>query len=84
MRKISAEGEIGTSELESSELEGGESVRHLDDVDECVEVVGGHDEAVALSGRPPAPQQQVATQAVLQRARQVLVEDRVQVVIVST
>jgi len=52
-------------------------------VHEGVEGVGGHDEDVALLGVAPATHQQVPTQAVLQRPRQVLVEDRVQVVVVG-
>ena len=51
---------------------------------EGVEVVGGHDEAVPLVGVAPAAHGQVPAQAVLQRASQVLVEDGVEVVVVST
>ena len=50
---------------------------------EGVEVVGGHDEAVALGHITPTPHQQVPTQTVLEGARQVLVEDRVEVVVIS-
>ncbi|PWA22650.1 hypothetical protein CCH79_00001897 [Gambusia affinis] len=48
-----------------------------------VEVIRRQDEAVARAVVAPATEQQVATQAVLQRARQVLVENRVQVVVVG-
>ena len=53
-------------------------------MDETVEIVRGEDEAVALlDGAPPA-QHQVAGQAVLQRASEMLVEDGVEIVVVST
>ena len=48
-----------------------------------VEVVGGQDEAVPRAAVPPAAQQEVPAQRVLQGARQVLVEDGVQVVVVT-
>lgn len=51
---------------------------------QSVEVVWSEDEAVACAVVAPAPKQQVSTQAVLQGARQVLVENRVQIVVVST
>lgn len=51
---------------------------------QSVEVVRGEDEAVACGVVAPAAEQQVSTQAVLQRARQVLVEDRVQIVVIGT
>ena len=61
-----------------------ETVAELDDVDETVEIVRGEDEAVALlDGAPPA-QHQVAGQAVLQGASEMLVEDGVEIVVVST
>lgn len=71
-----------TSELQTPQLEGDQAVANLDDVDQGVEVVRGQDEAVPRGVVAPAAQQQVSTQAVLQRARQVLVEDRVQIVVV--
>ena len=49
---------------------------------ERVQVVGGQDEAVAGAEVPPAAQEEVSTEAVLQRAGQVLVEDGVQVVVI--
>lgn len=49
-----------------------------------VEVVRGEDEAVAGAVVAPAAQHQVATQGVLERARQVLIEDGVQVVVIAT
>ena len=53
-------------------------------MDQSIQVVGGHDEAVALTDVAPAPHQQVPTQTVLQGSSQVLIEDRVQVVIISS
>lgn len=50
---------------------------------QSVEVVGGEDEAVACGVVAPAAEQQVPTQAVLQRARQVLVENGVQIIVVG-
>ena len=73
-----------TSEFQASELEGEESVSHLHDVNQSVEVVRGQDEAVSGHHVAPATQHQVTTQALLQGARQVLVEDGVQVVVVGS
>ena len=65
-------------------LESTEAVAEFDDVNETVEIVGGQDEAVALlDGAPPA-QHQVAGQAVLQGASEMLVENGVEIVVVST
>lgn len=64
-----------TSELQAPELEGDQAVANLNDVHQSVKVVGGEDEAVACVVVSPAPEQQVSTQAVLQRACQVLVEN---------
>lgn len=75
---------ILTPELEPPELEGDQAVTHLDHVYEGVEVVRGHDEAVSLLYVTPAPQHQVPTQTVLKGTSQVLVEYRVQVVVVGT
>ena len=72
-----------TSELQAAELEGDQAVADLDEVHQGVEVVGGQDEAVPGAAVPPAAQQEVPAQRVLQRARQVLVEDGVQVVVVT-
>lgn len=58
-----------TSELQTPKLEGDQAVANLDDVHQCVEVVWGEDEAVACGVVAPAAEQQVSTQAVLQRAR---------------
>jgi hypothetical protein len=52
-------------------------------VHEAVEVVGGQHEAVALRHDAPAAEEEVAGEAGLQRARQVLVEDGVEVVVVG-
>ena len=65
-------------------LKGTEAVAELDDVDETVEIVRGQDEAVALlDGAPPA-QHEVAGQAVLEGASEMLVENGVEIVVVST
>jgi len=74
---------VHTSELQAAELEGDQAVSDLDEVHQGVEVVGGQDEAVAGAAVPPAAQQEVPTQRVLQGACQVLVEDGVQVVVVT-
>lgn len=66
-----------TSELQTPELKGDEAVADLNDVHQSVEVVRCQDETVACVVVPPASKQQVSAQAVLQRARQVLVENRV-------
>ena len=73
-----------TSELQSSELEGDQSIADLHQVNQGVEVVWGQDKTVSCGVVPPAAQQQVSTEAVLQGARQVLIEDRIQVVVVRT
>lgn len=57
-----------TSELQTPELEGDQAVANLDNVHQCVEVVWGEDEAVACGVVAPAAEEQVPTQAVLQRA----------------
>ena len=67
-----------TSELEPPELEGDEAIANLDDVHESVESVRGEDEEVTSRDTPPAPQQQVPTEAPLQCPRQVLIEQAVQ------
>ena len=71
-----------TSELQPSELKGDEAVADLDEVHQGVQVVGGQDEAVPGAEVAPSAQQEVSTQAVLQGAGKVLVEDGVQVVVV--
>ena len=64
-------------------LESAKSIPQLNDVDQAVEVVGCEDEAVALlHGAPPA-QHQVPGEAVLQGPGEVLVEDGVEVIVVS-
>lgn len=73
-----------TSELQASELEGDQAIANLDEVNKGVEVVRGQDEAVPRAVVPPAAQHQVTTQRVLQRARQILIEDGVQVVVVAS
>ena len=65
-------------------LESTEAVAEFDDVNETVEIVRGQDEAVALlHGAPPA-QHEVPSEAVLQGPGEVLVEDGVEIVVVST
>lgn len=59
-------------------------VRQLNDVDQAVEVVRSQDKAVPLGHDTPPAEQDVAGKTGLQRSRQVLVEDRVQVVVVRT
>lgn len=65
-------------------MKGGESVTEFNDVDESVQIVGGHDEAVPLEGVTPPTHRQIPTKAALQGARQMFVEDRVEVVVIST
>jgi len=52
-------------------------------MDECIEIVRRNDEAVTLQHAAPPAKQQVTTQTVLQRTCEVLVEYRVEVVVVS-
>lgn len=72
-----------TPELKATQLEGDEAIANLDEVHQGVEVVGSQDEAVTGPVVAPAAQHQVPTQRVLQRACQVLVENGVEVVVVS-
>ena len=65
-------------------LKGTEAVAELDDVHETVEVVRGEDEAVALLDGAPAAQHEVACQAVLEGPCEMLVEDGVEIVVVSS
>lgn len=71
-----------TSELQPSQLKRHQAVADLDEMDESVQVVRGQDEAVSGAEVAPSAQQEVSTQAVLQGAGEVFVEDRVQVVVV--
>ena len=73
-----------TSELQTPQLEGDQAIADLDDVHQGVEVVRCEDEAVARAVVAPATEQQISAQTVLQRARQVLVENRIQIVVVRT
>lgn len=73
-----------TPELQASELERDEAVADLNDVYESIEVVWGQDETVSRAVVSPAAQQKVPAQGVLQGARQVFIEDRVQVIVIST
>ena len=68
----------------STYLECTETVAELDDMDETVEVVRGEDEAVSLLDLSPPPKHQVPSQAVLQGPGQVLVEDGIEIVVVSS
>lgn len=72
-----------TPELKATQLEGDEAIANLDEVHQGVEVVGSQDEAVARPVVAPAAQHQVPTQRVLQRASQVLIENGVEVVVIS-
>lgn len=73
-----------TPELQSSELEGDQAVSDLDEVHKGVEVVRGEDEAVAGAVVAPATQHQITAQRVLERTCQILIEDGVQVVVITT
>lgn len=66
-----------TSELQPSQLKGHQPVADLYEMHQSVQVVRGQDEAVPGAEVPPAAEEQVSTQTVLQRAGEVLVEDRV-------
>lgn len=57
-----------TSELQTPQLEGDQAVADLNNVHQSVEVVRGEDETVTRGVVTPATEQQVSTQAVLQRA----------------
>lgn len=72
-----------TSKLETPQLESNKAVAHLNDMHKCIEIIRCNDETVALQHAAPAAKQQVTTQTVLQRTCQVLVEYRVEVVVVS-
>lgn len=72
-----------TSELQAPQLEGDQAVADLDEVHQGVEVVGGQDEAVPGAVVAPSAQHEVAAERVLQRARQVLVKDGVQVAVIT-
>lgn len=71
-----------TSELQPSELKGDQAVADLDKMHQSVQVVGGQDEAVPRAEVAPSAQEEVSTQAVLQGAGKVLVEDGVQIVVI--
>lgn len=73
-----------TSELQASELEGDEPIANFNKVHKGIEVVWCQDKAVPRAVGAPAAQQQVSTQRMLQWAGQVLIKDRVQVVVIST
>lgn len=72
-----------TSELQPSELKGHQAVADLNEVNQCVQVVGGQDETIAGAEVSPSTQKKISTQAVLQRAGQVFVEDGVQIVVIG-
>jgi hypothetical protein len=55
-----------TPELKATQLEGDEAIANLDEVHQCIEVVGGQDKAVTRAIVAPAAQHQVPTQCVLQ------------------
>lgn len=64
-----------TSELQPTELKGDQTVADLYEMHQSIQVVGGQDEAIPSTKVAPATQEEVSTQAVLQRARKVLIED---------
>lgn len=66
-----------TSELQASQLKRHQAIADLYEVNQSVQVVGGQDETIPGAEVSPSAQQEVATQAVLQRASEVLVEDGV-------
>lgn len=71
-----------TSELQPSQLKSHQAVADLDEMDQSVKVVGGQDEAVARAEVAPSAQEEVSAQAVLQGTGEVLIEYRVQIVVV--
>lgn len=81
---LARQGQTLTSELQATQLEGGEAVADFNEVHQGVEVVGGQHEAVSGAIVAPAAQHQVPAQCVLQRPRKVLVENGVEVVVVRT
>lgn len=71
-----------TSELQPSQLKGDEAVADLYEVHQGVQVVGGQDKTIPSAEVSPASQEEVSTQAVLQGASEVLIEDGVQIVVI--
>lgn len=71
-----------TSELQASKLKGDEAVANLYKVHQSIQIVWGQNEAVTSAEVSPAAQEEVSTQAVLQGASKVLVEDGVQIVVI--
>ena len=53
-------------------------------MNQCIEIIRCHDEAIAAADIAPPPHHDIPTQGMLQRSRQMLVENRVQVVVVRT
>lgn len=84
MQKGEQRGSNCTSELQTPELKSDEAVADLDEVNQRVEVVRRQDEAVPGAVVAPPAQHEVSTQRVLQRARQVLVKDGVQVIVIAS
>lgn len=74
---------VRAAKLQAAQLKRHEAVAQLDHVDETVEIVGGQEKAVALLDGAPAAEGQIAVEAVLKRAGQLLVEDGVEVVVVG-
>ena len=63
-------------------MKSAETIPKLNDVDQTVEIVRGQHEAVSLLHRAPSTKHEVAGETVLERPRKVLVEDRVEVVVI--
>lgn len=72
-----------TSELQSSKLKGDETVPNLDQVDEGIEVIRSQNEAVTGAVVAPTAKHQVSTERLLQGPCQVLIEDGVEIVVIT-
>lgn len=71
-----------TSKLESSKLKGDKAVADLYKVHQGIQIVRGQNEAITSAEVSPAAQEEVSTQAVLQGASKMLVEDGIQIVVI--
>lgn len=71
-----------TSKLQSPQLVGDEAIAYFNKVNQCIEVVRGKNEAISSIEIAPASQHQIPTEAVLQRSRQMLIKDGIQVVVI--
>lgn len=77
-------GRLLTSELQPSQLKGDQAVTNLYQVNQSVQVVGGQNETIPGAEVAPAAQEEVSTQAMLQRASEMLIEDGIQIVVIRT